>query len=248
MSGRKPSCGCSSAGVGRNRRDCANGGVYGDYSQEIPMGGRWTPLARWNGLGRLRDSAGEQYGLYVRFSPYVDIDLRDGRMTDCCQLSGNAPACTAGGAEYRFDGKGGVAAQRGWQVELRSGIGACETTQKVPAVRRMARTDLVLDDRKSMYHHFLPDGNLTPNQDSATGTACHGHAFLWHSRRFRIVPRQPAQSLRPPRVNRRSERGNTIRGQKYPYSTISRDLDYQLRVASPIMYECRVESRSRSLH
>ncbi len=40
------------------------------------LGGRWMPLGQWSGVARLRDSAGEQYGLYVRFGPYVRIGLR----------------------------------------------------------------------------------------------------------------------------------------------------------------------------
>ncbi len=54
------------------------------------LGGRWTPVGRWNGVGRLRDSAGAQYGMYLRFGPYVEFDSRSDGMSVCCELSGKA--------------------------------------------------------------------------------------------------------------------------------------------------------------
>src|SRR5439155_15179178 len=36
------------------------------------IGGRWTPLSSWQGVGRLVDSAGRPYGLYLFFT----TDLR----------------------------------------------------------------------------------------------------------------------------------------------------------------------------
>jgi hypothetical protein len=75
------------------------------------LGGRWTPLSRRDGMGRLRDSAGAEYGLYVRIAPYMNIDFRNDSLSTCCNLSGKAQVCTAGGAPFLGPGFAPTAAR-----------------------------------------------------------------------------------------------------------------------------------------
>jgi hypothetical protein len=139
------------------------------------MGGRWTPLERWDAVGRLRDSAGEQYGLYVRLAPFVNMDLRDGRM-DCCELNGNAQVCTAGGAKYGFDLRGGVSGA--WLRTDGSKVTFTLIESRAPRLPRQfylsgvwRGPNLVLGDQGSMFHYFLPGGNLSPRP--TTGSEDH---------------------------------------------------------------------------
>jgi hypothetical protein len=63
------------------------------------LGDRWTPLGRWEAVGKLRDSAGFDYGLYTQFGPNVSIDYRTGPGTfvsPCCNLLGKAQVCRPG--------------------------------------------------------------------------------------------------------------------------------------------------------
>lgn len=60
------------------------------------LGGRWTPTAHWTGIGRLQDSAGALYGLYVTFWAEPNIEIRN-ETTSCCDLSGKVNVCTEGG-------------------------------------------------------------------------------------------------------------------------------------------------------
>jgi hypothetical protein len=135
------------------------------------IGARWTPLIRWDGVGRLQDSAGVQYGLYIRLSPYVNIDLRNDQMSNCCELSGNAQVCTAGGAKYRFTLSGGVSGTwlhtDGSKVSLNlMESGRPKLPRKFNLSGVWCGSNLVLDDQKSMFIHFLPGGKLTPNSFS----------------------------------------------------------------------------------
>jgi hypothetical protein len=132
------------------------------------IGERWTPLSRWDGVGRLRDSAGAQYGLYVRIAPYVNIDFRNDSMSNCCNLSGNAQVCTADGAKYHFTVSGSASGawlhSDGSKVKITLG----ETGHpKLPRVFSLSGVwrgpKLMLDDQKSMFMNFLPGGNLTPS-------------------------------------------------------------------------------------
>ena len=163
--GKKPSCGCLGSPVGTVVLGVIAYCAVAPFTFHI--GGRWTPLGRWNGVGRLRDSAGAQYGLYLRFGPYVDIDSRNDGMSVCCELSGKAQVCTAGGAKYPFDVSGGISGA--WLHTDGSKVNFNLAEPGHPKLPRQFNLsgvwrgpDLVLDDQKSMFIHFLPGGNLTP--------------------------------------------------------------------------------------
>jgi hypothetical protein len=137
------------------------------------IGGRWTPLIRWDGVGRLRDSAGVQYGLYIRLAPYVNIDFRNDSMSDCCEFAGNAQVCTAGGAKHRFTLSGGLFGAWLHTDGSKVNLNLMESgNPKLPREFNLSGVwrgpNLVLDDQKSMFIHFLPGGNLTPNPISTT--------------------------------------------------------------------------------
>lgn len=131
------------------------------------LGGHWTPIARWTGVGRLRDSAGVSYGLYVRFTAVPTLDVRN-EATTCCELTGEAQVCTRSGTKYQFSVSGAMS--KAWlrtdgaEVTLNFGE---RGHPKLPRVFQLSGVwrgpSLVLDDQKSMFIHFLPGGNLTPS-------------------------------------------------------------------------------------
>lgn len=131
------------------------------------LGGRWTPIGRWTGVGRLRDSAGVLYGLYLRINAAPNIDMRN-EATTCCEISGDAQVCTAGGAQYRFHVTGSLSGA--WLRSDGAKVSLALSETGHPRVSRTFRLagiwrgpDLVLDDEKTMFTNFFPGGNLTPN-------------------------------------------------------------------------------------
>ena len=138
------------------------------------IGGRWTPLTAWWGVGQLRDSAGAEYGVYLRYYPYIPNRGRSGtgsyptgRPLPACPVRGDAWVCTAGGARYRFDIRG--SSYGAW---LRTDGSELNLSLAEPGNAKIRRTftlygtwhgpDLVMDDHKSMFIHFRPGGELTP--------------------------------------------------------------------------------------
>jgi len=137
------------------------------------IGGRWTPTTMWHGVGRLRDSTGAQYGLYVQFFPWL---RRTGRTLTRqpwprTPLRGKASVCTAGGAKYPFDVTGQLAGAwlhtDGGQMTLALSEPHGSTKSFLRRAFSLYGTwegeRLPLDDHKSMFMHFRPDGTLTPS-------------------------------------------------------------------------------------
>jgi hypothetical protein len=134
------------------------------------IGARWTPAVTWSGFGRLRDSSGAQYGLFVSFSP----NLRGGagRISRANPLfnyglRGTGWVCTGRGTRYRFDLRGGIYGL--WRDTDGAYTHLSLAEPRGPKNRRQFDLygewhgpQLVLDDHKSMFIHFLPDGSLTP--------------------------------------------------------------------------------------
>ncbi len=134
------------------------------------VGDRWTPNGIWRGAGRLRESTGAQYGLFLSF--YADLHHRGSRSFGGPALRnglrGNAQVCTAAGAKYRFDVRGGIAGA--W---LHTEGGQMTLDLREPPGPKLRRTfslygawsggELPLDDHKSMFRNFRPDGTLTPS-------------------------------------------------------------------------------------
>ena len=144
-------------------------GLLAPWSYRI--GGRFTPLMRWEGVGRLRDSAGHSYGLYVSFYPW----LRGGasRIGNAprprTSLRGTALVCTAAGTKYPFRLSGEM--DGAW---LRTDGAEIHFTLAEPRTSGIRRhfslhgiwngPELPLDDHKSMFMYFLQDGTLTPSR------------------------------------------------------------------------------------
>ena len=134
------------------------------------IGGRWTPTTTWYGVGRLRDSTGAEYGLYLSFFPDNTSDgeggLPSGPMLSK-DLRGKASVCTAGGAKYRFDVRGEITGAwlhtDGAKMFLSLGE---RPGSKIPRTFSLFGAwhgpELPLDDHKTMFMNFLPDGTLTP--------------------------------------------------------------------------------------
>ncbi|HXS97148.1 MAG TPA: hypothetical protein VN736_21275 [Candidatus Limnocylindrales bacterium] len=137
------------------------------------LGGRWTPIAQWKGVGRLRDSAGVVYGLFLQLNFSPTLDVRN-QATTCCEIAGKAQVCTEDGARYQFKVSGQMSGAwlrtNGAKVELT--LSEAERP-KLPRTFRLAGVwrgaDLNLDDQKSMYTNFLPGGKLTPNPMTRAG-------------------------------------------------------------------------------
>jgi hypothetical protein len=133
------------------------------------IGGRWT-LAYWTGVGRLRDSNGSQYGLYVYFLPYArgGASRLPGQPWPRYSVRGDAKVCTANGAVYpmRLTGTlyGAYLDTNGSQLNFDL------SEPRGPALRRhfglygtWQGPSLVMDDHKTMFMYFRPDGTLTPS-------------------------------------------------------------------------------------
>lgn len=165
-------------------------GVVAPWSFRI--GGRFTPTAVWDGVGRLRDSAGNTYGLYVRFYPW----LRGGatRIGNAprprLSLRGRAQVCTAIGTRYPFTLSGEM--DGAW---LRTDGAETHLSFAEPKNSGLRRhfslhgvwngPDLPLDDHKSMFMYFRHDGTLTPS-GSYTSPVPEKHATVtlsWGSER-----------------------------------------------------------------
>jgi hypothetical protein len=167
--GRRPSCGCFGCLGSLLATVVASTVAYVLFFPfSFRLGDRWTPLGRWEAVGRLRDPAGFDYGLYTRFGPNVSIDSRtDSFVFPCCNLSGKAQVCTAGGARYRFDVDGRISGAwlrtDGSKVSIRlTEPGRQKLPRHFELMGDWRGPNLVLDDQKSMFMNFLPGGNLTP--------------------------------------------------------------------------------------
>jgi hypothetical protein len=133
-------------------------------------GDRWTPNTVWRGVGRLRDSSGAQYGMYCYFFPYFRGGAsRLGRAPwPRVGLRGKASVCTGGDAKYHFNVSGEI--DGAW---LRTDGAEMTLYLKEPAGPKIRRAfslyggwrgpELPLDDHKTMFMNFRPNGTLTPS-------------------------------------------------------------------------------------
>ena len=162
---------------GRLRLGCISGLLFGVlvaagvFALIAPwsfhIGDRWTPLLIWQGVGELRDSTGARYGLYAMFYPYPRGTGKLGGPSYHIGIKGNAKICTASGAVFPFALSGGI--RGGWLNTdgSRMSLSIGEKTQTRPRrhfelVGYWKGPVLPLDDQKTMFMYFLPDGSLTP--------------------------------------------------------------------------------------
>jgi hypothetical protein len=167
--------------------------VLAVYALMVPwsfhIGGRWTPTTSWQGVGRLRDSAGQQYGLRLSFFPDISHRGRGGTVhvgprmpMPRSPLRGKALVCTAGGMRIPFDVGGDMYGawlnSDGKLVHLNLG----EKTNDKPKRHfslygSFHGPELPLDDHKSMFMYLQPDGKLTPTR-SYTSPVPEKHATV----------------------------------------------------------------------
>jgi hypothetical protein len=151
------------------------------------MGGRWTPTTEWHGIGRLRDSTGQEYGFYAAFFP--DIGRR-GRSVPVGRpmpwphysLRGSALVCTEQGLRIPFDLRGGIFGVYLHADDKPIHLNLTEKTNNNP--RRhftlsgsFSGPELAMDDQKSMFMYLQPDGKLTPTR-SYTSPVPEKHATV----------------------------------------------------------------------
>ena len=131
------------------------------------IGGRWTPLLIWQGVGQLRDSTGARYGVYAMFYPYPRGTGKLGGPSYHIGVKGSAKVCTASGPVFSFRLSGGL--RGGWLNT--DGSRMRLDLDEWPRTRPRRHFELVgywqgatlpLDDQKTMFMYFLPDGSLTP--------------------------------------------------------------------------------------
>jgi hypothetical protein len=152
------------------------------------IGGRWTPLTSWQGVGRLRDSSGQQYGLQLSFFPEISrgrgsgVHVGPAMPTPRSDLRGKARVCTAGGLRIPFDVRGDM--YGAWLHSegklLRLNLGE-KTNDKPKRHFTLSGSfhgpELPLDDDKSMFMYLQPDGKLTPTR-SYTSPVPEKHATV----------------------------------------------------------------------
>lgn len=74
------------------------------------IGGRWTPLTAWYGVGKFQSPTGQRFGLYVEFHPWLRgraayiVRTRLPRNS----LRGSASLCTQSGMVYKYRLTGGI--------------------------------------------------------------------------------------------------------------------------------------------
>lgn len=135
------------------------------------VGNRWTPVMVWQGVGKLQDSTGKQYGLYLSFSP----DLHRGRgvhtgpahPTPRVSLRGTSLVCTSQGLRIPFVLRGDI--YGAWLNAEGKEIAFTLREQTNEKQKRhfslsgsFQGSDLEMDDDKSMFMYLQPDGRLTP--------------------------------------------------------------------------------------
>jgi hypothetical protein len=138
------------------------------------IGGRWTPITMWQGVGRLRDSSGQVYGLSLSFFPDIQYRRRGGGVhvgpafpTPRTSVRGKAMVCTSQGLRIPFDVRGDMyGAWVNAEGKLLS-LGLAEHSNDKPKRRfslhgSFQGPELAMDDHKSMFMYLLPDGKLTP--------------------------------------------------------------------------------------
>lgn len=69
----------------------------------VRIGGGWTPLGYWTGLGEVRSASGSRYGLYLNLSPYFHgrVSPLPSRLPRY-SLRGQAYVCTAQGRTFHY--------------------------------------------------------------------------------------------------------------------------------------------------
>ena len=153
------------------------------------IGGRWTPMITWQGIGRLRDSSGKEYGLFLSFFPDLHRGRRGAgvhtgpaRPTPQNDLRGSASVCTAEGLKLPFVLRGDIygawldAEGKSINFDLSEKNGT-RPKRHFSLYGSFHGPALAMDDHKSMFMYLQPDGKLTPTR-SYTSPVPEKHATV----------------------------------------------------------------------
>jgi hypothetical protein len=151
------------------------------------VGGRWTPTTAWYGVGMLRDSSGQQYGIFLSFFPNLG---RRGRgvitgpamPTPQTSLRGKALVCTQQGLRIPFNLRGDVygawLSAEGKLIRLNLSEPAKQKPRRhFDLSGSFSGPELAMDDQKSIFMYLRPDGKLTPTR-SYTSPVPEKHATV----------------------------------------------------------------------
>jgi hypothetical protein len=138
--------------------------AFGNWTYFI--GGRFTPLQTWTGFGKLRSSAGTDYGLYLHLSQHK-ADKVVPVLGAKPNLRGAATLCTPQGAKYELEIEG-LVRDAWWITEgrdtglaLMSGTGSA--AQRFHLRGQWRNGNLVMDDKGSMAA-WLKRNDLPPRR------------------------------------------------------------------------------------
>jgi hypothetical protein len=151
------------------------------------IGGRWT-LLTWQGVGRLRDSIGQQYGLFVSFSPEIrhgrgaGVHVGPAMPTPQSPIRGSGMVCTAQGLRIPLDVRGDM---YGAWLDAEGKLLVLDLKDKTNDKPKRHFSlhgsfhgpELAMDDHKSMFMYLQPDGKLTPTR-SYTSPVPEKHATV----------------------------------------------------------------------
>jgi hypothetical protein len=147
------------------------------------LGGRFHPLALWQGWGRLHSSAGEEYVLFVR------MWAAPGRHGGHPSVTGTANLCTPLGQRFSLRLRGSFLDKQPWRIDSdqramrlslyrRPDFSSFFGTERRPRFELHGawhNPDLVMDDHGSLSTAFLPDGRVydgpSRSQPAARGNA-----------------------------------------------------------------------------
>jgi hypothetical protein len=127
--------------------------MHSSFRGPSTSGGRLTPVSWW-GIGKLRDSAGAEYGLYIYFYPYLRATTRllGHKALPATGLRGRASVCTKAGEVYRIRLSGDI--YRAWLNSDGMEVGFSLMEPRGPKLRRAFDLygvwhgpELVLDDQ-----------------------------------------------------------------------------------------------------
>ncbi len=147
------------------------------------LGGRFHPLAFWQGWGRVHSAAGADYALFVRMWP------TPGGRRGYPSVTGTADLCTPRGERFSLRLGGSFLDKRSWRLDsdqrsmylymhARPGFSFFFATDRRPRFELHGawhNPDLVMDDHGTLSAAFLPDGHVylgpSRNQPPARGSA-----------------------------------------------------------------------------
>jgi hypothetical protein len=127
----------------------------------LHMGGRWTPVLTWHGVGKLHSTTGANYGFFMELYPHLEHSSRGPRGARK-NLEGTAKICTPQGETYRMTVDGYLSAwldanKKPITFYLRS-LKDAQPKLRADLYGSWQGEELVLDDKGSLAMSFAADG------------------------------------------------------------------------------------------